>query len=157
VKVHKIEIEDFDDTDYGLIALTTTSEDYSLAFSINQKLNVSLKRQKYDHPSFGTNIDNGFSVYEFTDSKNNLSWSLVQNQRWIEVIETGVSLFNETQKKIYLFPEYKNIDFFLKIEGLESDEKLLHEIITQIKQISKVAASFLVDTDAIKSKFNLKF
>ncbi len=112
MKVHKIEIEDFDDTDYGLIALTTTFEDYSLAFSINQKLNVSLKRQKHDHPSFDTNIDNGFSVYEFTDSKNNLSWSLVQNQRWIEFIETGVSLFNETQKKIYLFPEYKNIDIF---------------------------------------------
>lgn len=157
MKVHKIEIEDFDDTDYGLIGLTTTSEDYSLAFSINQKFNISLKRQKYDHPSSGTDVDNGFSVYEFTDSKDNLSWSLVQNQRWIEVIETRVSLFNETQKKIYLFPEYKNIDFFLKIEGLESDKKLLHEIITQIKQISKVAASFLVDTDAIKSKFNLKF
>ncbi len=157
MKVHKIEIEDFEDTEYGLIALTTTSEDYSLAFSINQKLNISLKRQKYDHPTFDATIDNGFSVYEFTDSKNNLSWSLVQNQKWIEVIETRVSLFNETQTKIYLFPEYKNIDFFLKIECLESNEKLLHEIITKIKQISKVSASFLVDTDAIKSKFNLKF
>lgn len=157
MKVHKIEIEDFDDTDYGLIALTTTTEDYSLAFSINQKFNISLKRKKYDHLSFSANSNDGFSVYECTDSKNNLLWSLVQNQRWIETIENKPSLFNETQTKIYLFSEFKNIDFFLKIEGLESNEEQFREIITQIKQIRKVSVFLSVNTDAIKSKFNLKF
>lgn len=157
MKIHKIEIEDFNDTDYSLIALSTSAEDYSLTFSINQKFNISLKRQKFDHPYSAANVNNGFSVYEFTDSKNNLSWSLVQNQRWIEVVETKLSLFMETQTKIYLFPEFKNIDFFLKIEGLEYNQEQLNQIFTQIKQISKVTASFLVNTDEIKSKFNLKF
>ncbi len=157
VKVHKIEIEDFDDTDYGLIALTSSIEDYSLTFSINQEFKISLRRQQVDHAPVSGLPDSGFSVYEYKDTKNNLLWSLVQNQRWIQVSEVKPSLFEEIPNKIYLFPEFKHIDYFLKIEGFESEEEKLHEIVAKIKQIDKVAAAFLIDTETVKSKFNLKF
>jgi hypothetical protein len=41
--IHKLDLGEFDEIDYHLIAIHTSLEDYRLAFFINQKLLINLE------------------------------------------------------------------------------------------------------------------
>jgi len=157
MKVHKLDIDDFSEIDYDLIAINTTIEDYLLAFNINQVLKLMLSRHKSDIISENNEREITFSRYGFEDETRDLYWSLVQNQKWTETTENNFSLFGESQQKIYLLPEFKNVDYFLKIEGSEFDKDEIQNILYQIKKINNVSAVFMVDADNLKSKNNLIF
>jgi hypothetical protein len=43
---HKLDLGDFDEVDYYLIAIHTSLEDYRLAYFINQKLPINLSKSK---------------------------------------------------------------------------------------------------------------
>ena len=63
---------------------------------------------------------------------------------------------SEVSTTIHLLPEFKKVDFFLKIEN--SEETLnFSEIQQQLKTIESIAAIYAVDTNKIKSKNNLIF
>lgn len=157
MKVHKLDIDDFSEIDYDLIAINTTIEDYLLAFNINQVLKLTLSRQKNDIISTNNAKEVRFSRYGFEDENQDLYWSLVQNQKWIDTAENNFSLFEQVQQKVYLLPEFKNVDYFLKIEGSEFDNNEIQDILFRIKKITNVSAVFTVDTDNLKSKNNLIF
>lgn len=153
MKVHKLDIDDFSEIDYELIAINTTAEDYLLAFLINQELKLAFKRNKTDILSSGNSENIGFSRYGFEDHHRNLYWTLVQNQKWTNT-QTNSWLFEQTQQKDYLLPEFKHVDYFLKIECWEEDTA---ELLNKLKKINKVSAVFPVDIQNIKSKNNLIF
>ena len=44
--VHKLDLGEFDEIDYHLIAIHTSLEDYRLAYFINQKLPINLGKSK---------------------------------------------------------------------------------------------------------------
>ncbi len=157
MKVHKLDIDDFSEIDYDLIAINTTIEDYLLAFNINQMLKLTLSRHKNDIISTNNAKEVRFSRYGFEDENQDLYWSLVQNQKWIDTAENNFSLFEQVQQKVYLLPEFKNVDYFLKIEGSEFDNNEIQDILFRIKKINNVSAVFTVDTDNLKSKNNLIF
>lgn len=157
MKVHKLDIDDFSEIDYDLIAINTTIEDYLLAFNINQMLKLTLSRHKNDIISTNNAREVRFSRYGFEDENQDLYWSLVQNQKWIDTAENNFSLFEQVQQKVYLLPEFKNVDYFLKIEGSEFDNNEIQYILFRIKKINNVSAVFTVDTDNLKSKNNLIF
>lgn len=157
MKVHKLDIDDFSEIDYDLIAINTTIEDYLLAFNINQMLKLTLSRHKNDIISTNNAREVRFSRYGFEDENQDLYWSLVQNQKWIDTAENNFSLFEQVQQKVYLLPEFKNVDYFLKIEGSEFDNNEIQDILFRIKKINNVSAVFTVDTDNLKSKNNLIF
>lgn len=157
MKVHKLDIDDFSEIDYDLIAINTTIEDYLLAFNINQMLKLTLSRHKNDIISTNNAKEVRFSRYGFEDENQDLYWSLVQNQKWIDTAENNFSLFEQVQQKVYLLPEFKNVDYFLKIEGSEFDNNEIQDILFRIKKIINVSAVFTVDTDNLKSKNNLIF
>ena len=157
MKVHRLNVDDFSEIDYDLIAINTTIEDYLLAFNINQVLKLTLSRHKNDITSTNNTKEVTFSRYGFEDKNRDLYWSLVQNQKWTEATENNFSLFEQVQQKVYLLPEFKNVDYFLKVEGSEFDELQIQHILYQIKKINNVSAVFAVDADNLKSKNNLIF
>ena len=63
---------------------------------------------------------------------------------------------SEVSTTIHLLPEFKKVDFFLKIDN--SDEAVdFSEIQQQLNSIESIAAIYAVDTNKIKSKNNLIF
>jgi hypothetical protein len=63
---------------------------------------------------------------------------------------------SEVSTTIHLLPEFKKVDYFLKIDN--SDEAIdFSEIQQQLNAIESIAAIYVVDTNKIKSKNNLIF
>ena len=160
--IHKLDLGEFDEIDYHLIAIHTSLEDYRLAFFINQKLPINLGRSKNE---IQINIKEGetnFSRFDYYDKENIISWNLIQNKN--EVIQqktgSGQNLFSnikmEVSTKVYLLPELKKVDYFLKIENL--DEMMdLTEIQSLLNSIESISTVYAVETNKIKSKNNLIF
>ena len=160
--IHKLDIGDFDEIDYSLIAIHTSLEDYRLAYFINQKLHVNLNKSKKEIQIAVKEGEAHFSRFHYYDKKKEISWDLIQNKN--EVIhqqkEENQSLFSslelEITKKVYMLPEFKQADYFLKIEN--SNENLsLSGILNTLNTIDNIATSYIVDTNKIRSKNNLIF
>jgi hypothetical protein len=102
-----------------------------------------------------------FALYEFEDHQKYCKYFLVSNIAKGELISsTGQnSLFGEEQsafKKLYLMPEFKQVDFFLKIED-ESESISDKVLLRKIKEIPQVSTAYSIDFHQIKSKENLIF
>jgi hypothetical protein len=158
--VHKLILDDvFDEVDCTLIAIHCTIEDYRLAYLLNKHLGISLIRKSSD-----LDYSEGkcaFSIFDWEDPKQLVNWSLVSNVYKKEVYQSSnqKSLF-DTQQKItkttYLVPEYKAVNYFLKIENefnLSEEKNILNKIIT----IPQIATAFSIDISQLKSKDNLIF
>jgi hypothetical protein len=160
--IHKIYIEDFVEEDYHLIALHTSLEDYRLAYFLNRELGIGLSKSKSDIPLQVKGMKTSFIRFTFEDTKKIIQWDLVQNKNAIETIEnTAITdLFSNTvysfTSSAYLVPEYKKVDFFVKIENA-ANEIDIDKIIAQISKIEAVKLVYSVAKNKIKSKNNLIF
>ncbi|WP_445453523.1 IPExxxVDY family protein [Flavobacterium sp. 25HG05S-40] len=159
--VHKLHIEEYDEIDYQLIAIHCTLEDFRLAYYINQNLPINLKKSKCDLQVSNKEGETQFTRFVFEDEKDIL-WSLVQNQNKAVVSNMTVSqgLFSNSEDtmstKIYLIPEFKKVDYFLKIENDEVAIDMT-QITNQLKKIERISAVYSVEVEKIKSKNNLIF
>ena len=160
--IHKLDFDDFDEINYSLIAIHTSLEDYRLAYFINQKLHINLNKNIKE---IQITVKEGvahFSRFHYYEKKKDVSWDLIQNKN--EVINQqkteNQSLFSnigmEVATRVYMLPEFKKADYFLKIENSEDNSNPL-EILNLLNTIENVATTYLVDTDNIKSKNNLIF
>ncbi|REG99042.1 IPExxxVDY family protein [Flavobacterium aquicola] len=160
--IHKLNFGEFDEIDYDLIAIHTTLEDYRLAYFINQKLHVNLNKSIKEIQITDKEGEVHFSRFHYYEKKKDISWDLIQNIN--EVIqkkkEDNQSLFTnfdiEVAKKVYMIPEFKKVNYFLKIENSEDDTNLL-KIQSELNSIDQIAASYIVEINKIKSKNNLIF
>jgi hypothetical protein len=160
--IHRLDLGEFDEIDYHLIAIHTSLEDYRLAYFINQKISLNLSRNKNE---IQINIKEGetkFSRYVYDDKKNGIFWNLIHNKN--EVIQqkndNSQNLFSnikmDISTKVYLLPEFKKVDYFLKIENLEDTIDLKH-IQTLLNTIENISTVYSVEINKIKSKNNLIF
>ena len=160
--IHKLDLGEFDEIDYHLVAIHTSLEDYRLAYFINQKFPINLSKNKNE---IQINIKEGetkFSSFFYDDKKNGVFWNLIQNKN--EVIqqkkESSQTLFSnikmEVATKVYLLPEFKKVDYFLKIENLEETMDLT-QIQILLNTIENISTVYMVETNKIKSKNNLIF
>ncbi len=160
--VHKLDFEDFDEINYQLVAIHTSLEDYRLAYFINKKLPINLSSNKNE---IHINIKEGetkFSRFYYYDKEKETSWNLIQNKN--EVIQNkkdnNQNLFSnlniEVSTKVFLLPEFKKVDYFLKIENTEEvmDVAAIQFLLNTIENIS---TAYYVNTNKIKSKNNLIF
>lgn len=158
--VHKLNINDFDEVDYDLIAIHTSLVDYRLTYFINQKLPIILGKNKIEIHINSNEDETYFSRFTYEDTKKNISWNLIQNKRTISINnkEKSNTLFSnsEISKKIYLLSEFKKVDYFLKIENIDFSFDT-NTIINRIHKIDLVSAVYKVEKDQIKSKNNLIF
>ena len=154
--VHKLIHEE---ASYTLIAIYTTIEDYRLAYLLNSYLKIHLTRQRTDLDY--NNGKSSFSIFEWEDIKYLTTWNLVHNVCKLETYQktNEQSLFASEEKiteTSYLIPEYKQVNYFLKIDTeFDTDqEKLIIDTILKIPQVSTV---YSVDGNQLKSKNNLIF
>jgi len=160
--IHKLDFGEFDEIDYSLIAIHTALEDYRLAYFINQKLHVNLNKSIKEIQITDKEGEVHFSRFHFYEKKKDISWDLIQNIN--EVIqqkrEGNQNLFTnfdiEVAKKVYMIPEFKKVNYFLKIENSEDNTNLL-EIQSELNSIDQIATNYIVDINKIKSKNNLIF
>lgn len=160
--IHKISLGEFDEIDYHLIAIHTLLEDYRLAYFINKNLPIILGKSDDEVQINVKEGETKFSRYYYHDAENGISWNLVQNKN--EVIQhnkgNAENLFSdiidEISTKVYLLPEFKKADYFLKIDNIE-DSIDVEELRTKLKTIENISTAYSVDIEQIKSKNNLIF
>ena len=160
--IHKLDFGEFDEIDYSLIAIHTTLEDYRLAYFINQRLHVNLNKSIKEIQITDKEGEVHFSRFHYYEKKKDISWDLIQNIN--EVIqqkkEDNKGLFTnfelEVAKKVYMIPEFKKVNYFLKIENSEDNTNLI-EIQSELNSIDQIATNYIVDINKIKSKNNLIF
>jgi hypothetical protein len=159
---HKLDLGDFDDIDYYLIAIHTALEDYRIAYFINQRLPINLSKSKDEVHISIKEGETKFSRYNYYDNENAVSWNLIQNKSEVVQHKQALSqnLFSnvpmEISTKVYLLPEFKKVDYFLKIENTEDCMKAL-KIKKLLNEIESVSTVYSVDNTKIKSKNNLIF
>ncbi|MEN9655593.1 MAG: hypothetical protein RL311_501 [Bacteroidota bacterium] len=160
--IHKLDLDEFDEIDYYLIAIHTTLEDYRLAYFINQHLPTNLSKSKEEIHISIKEGETQFSRFYFNDDDNFISWNLIQNKNEVvgnkEIINQDLfsNSAQEVATKVFLLPELKKVDYFLKIESDEDDVKI-SDIIKKLKTIKSLSTVYVVDTETIKSKNNLIF
>jgi hypothetical protein len=160
--IHKLDLGEFDEIDYYLIAIHTSLEDYRLAFFINQILPINLSKSKSE---IQINIKEGetnFSRFYYNDEESAITWNLIQNKNEVIQYKKGntQNLFSnitmEVSTKVFLLPEFKKVDYFLKIEN-NDDAMNVSKLQIILNTIDSVSTVYIVDTNKIKSKNNLIF
>jgi len=160
--IHKLDLGEFDEIDYHLIAIHTSLEDYRLAYFINQTLLINLCKNGNE---IQINIKEGetkFSRFSYENVENTIHWNLIQNKN--EVIqqknEKSQNLFSnidmEVSTKVFLLSEFKKVDYFLKIENMDNMMNV-DEIQVLINTIDSISTAYSVDSTKIKAKNNLIF
>jgi hypothetical protein len=157
--LHKLLVDDFYDDTYKLIAVHCRLEDYRLAYSLNQNLNLKLER-KPDDLDFKY-LKSSYSVFEWNNEAQYVTWNLVSNVCKKEedgFYSTG-TLFETGEKVLKTFnliSELQSVDYFIKI----SDEiKIINEdlILSRLQTIPEIITSYAVNPLKIKSKDYLIF
>ena len=140
--------------DFILIALHSSLEDHALAYALNNELKIKLSRSRED---FELSENNSFPVFEWKDEINDRDWILIPNLNVKEENLNRQDLFENVMSQTvhHLIPEHKEVDFFLKIE--QGDESLDEELMKHILTIPNIVTAYLVDTEQLKSKYNLIF
>lgn len=158
--VHKLILDDtFDDSVYTLTAIHCRLEDFRLAYLLNKHLGICLSRKVSDLDA--KNGQASYSIFEWEDVKQLITWSLVSNICKTEEIQQidYKSLFDNQEKitkTFHLLPEYKTVNYFLKIDG-ELSIKKARSITEAILNIPQVATAYSIDSGQLKSKDNLIF
>lgn len=147
---HKI-LEDFYDEWFVLIALHSNMEDHTLAYVLNSTLKTRFKRSKQD-----VDIAENFSfpMFEWFDEKTDCNWHLFQNGTLGQDDINMSGLFKDmpSSAKHHLVPEYREVDYFIKI-----DQEVSETIVKSIQEIPTVMTAYMVDCEKLNSKNNLIF
>jgi len=158
--IHKLFEDDFEEDNYTLIAIHCSTEDYRLAYLLNNNLNLKLARKREDLDY--NYMEASFSIYEWNDEKNFVTWNLVANtsRKEVEQVASAGSLFSNQQGKRtvskFLIPEQKKVDYFVKISS-ENQVKSPKIILSKINAVAEVITAYILDANQLKSKNNLIF
>jgi len=116
--LYKLLVDDFFDTSFSLLAIHCGLEDYRMAYLLNKQLGLNLSRMSrdLDYKYFAAS----YSVYEWYNEENQISWNLISNvcKKEEDSLQSSGSLFNlqnKVLKTYHLLPEYKNVDYLIKI------------------------------------------
>ncbi len=157
----KLDLEDFLDTsDFALIGIHSPLESYRLAYFLNAELQIHLSKQKEDL-DYGNN--KCYEIFEWEDVHKFATWHLVSNSCSVEIIETEIdntlfSLQNQQSFETYhLIPEYKKVNYFLKITDDAITDFQVQELLKKIQNIPNVITAYTVNPAELKSKTNLIF
>ncbi|MDO6621247.1 IPExxxVDY family protein [Oceanihabitans sp. 1_MG-2023] len=157
--MRKLILEDFiDDIDYTLIGIHCSIEDYRLTYLVNHYLGLKLKRKDVDIEYKDTS---SYSIFEWNDQKQQTIWNLVANISKIEVNDAvdATSLFVNQEKFTktnYLIPEYKKVNFILKISD-DPYQHLQKQALNKILEIPQVITAFGIDANKLKTTEQLIF
>ncbi len=138
-KIHKLVLQP--DLDFYLIGIASHEHDYRLSWMLNNHLGLALVRTEnltFLHKK--TSQKQEFPHYYYNDAEKNISYHLITNY----------------SADGYLLSELKNVDFLLRIFGINSD-LLKNEMLIRIKKIEGILTAFPVDANNIKQKERITF
>lgn len=144
--------EDLYDEEFSLVGIHTNLEDYALAYALNEALKIRLKRVVEDL-SFSSTIS--YPCFEWKDELYDQNWALFINTCITSHETKPNDLFPEelSYTSHQLVPEYKEVNYLLKMD----DSELNADLLTKIKGIPKVVTAYAIETEKLKSKPNLIF
>ncbi len=158
----KLVLDEEMDEPFALVAIHCSEEEYKVAYLLNTQLGTKLKRRSSDLDFSNNGLIVTYPIYDFEDTQKYSSYQLVANKCRFEnlslhsplgLFDTGVS---EKEKTHYLLPEYKKVDYILKIYS-DFEAFSLRQIISEINEIKQVISAYTLDMNDIKSKNNLIF
>ena len=149
--IHRLSSDDLE-KDYKLIAIHSDIEPYKLAFEINKKLKIQLKRSSFDL-SF-KNKSSIFDLYKHISEVFNTKLYLILNKSTDKKKIEGQLLFENFDEQSYLIPELRKAQYLLKIEGGGFD---IDNLLKKLNEIDNVISSYRTEISSIKSKYNLIF
>lgn len=159
---HKLLYDEEFEEPFAVIAIHCSEEEYKVAYLINKFLNTRFKRRKLDIDSTFDGLITTFPLFDFTDEVNHNQYYLVSNKcRTMEAsLQSSGSLFSEMNsekaKDHFLLPEFKKVDYFMKIYS-DFENETLTTFISEINKIKQIISAYIVEIDTIKSKNNLIF
>lgn len=158
--IFKMQIEDFDDHEYTLVAIHSQLEDYRLAYFLNQNLNLLLHKEQKKvviKSKFGETF---FSKFTFENEELDMIWTLIQNKNEIVTTNSISNLFAtntlQSETNVYLLSELKNVDYLLKIENPIYNFDL-SAVLNKISTIDEVMTTYIIPNQNLISKNNLIF
>lgn len=155
--IHKIQIAEFLDFDYELIAIHSSVEDYRLAYFLNKELGIRLSKNRLDIELQTKNGKSSFEHFIYDDEKNDVCWHLVANKSEVDLsAKQNIGLFENITSASCLIPEFKTADYILKIENVDTVFDI-ENVVTIIKKIPFISLVYNIEQDKIKSKNNLIF
>jgi hypothetical protein len=156
--LHKLLVDDFYDDTYKLIAIHCGLEDYRLAYLLNRSLDLNLTRKEEDLDF--EYLKSSYSIFEWNNTSQYVTWNLISNvckKEEDSLYSTGLFQTNQRVLKTFnLVPEYKRVDFFIKIsdEIQNVNEKI---ILNRLQSIPQIVTSYSVNPSELKSKDHLIF
>lgn len=155
---HKLLLDDVED-DYHLLAIHSSLEEFKMAFLLNLNLHLSLKRTRFDVDFNHGEIQALYPLFFFREPTKYRTYYLFKNKfkGSVKKVVSSGSLFIEEENSTqltYLIPEYKKVDYFLKIED-DLGEELIQDILNSISKIPRVITTYIVDVNQLKSRNNL--
>ena len=156
MQVHSLDIEDFYEDNYTLIAIHTALEDFKLAYLLNNNLDTLFSKAIYSLDFESKDSKPSFSVYNYINEEYDFEWYLISNSYTEERTNASDTIVLATETNTYLIPEKKTVDYFIKIVG-EPTQETIYKTVDKIKQINQVVTSYTVETNSLKSKQFLIF
>ena len=130
----KIKLTYNPDYEFVLIGISCHEDDYRLAWSINNDLNLTLSK-KEDISVFNKKYSEtqNFSVFAHNDETNLTLYNLISNRC----------------KNGFLIKEYNKFDYFLQIYG-ELTESDINDILKKMKKNNDIIIAVKLDLSKIK-------
>lgn len=127
---------DDDECNFSLIGIFSHEKDYKLCWLINKHLNCNFIRTE-DLEFFDKKANRSFSYsnYKFDYEKDFISFHLLSNYN----------------NKDVLIPEAQGVNYIFMIKGT-TDEKLLNQIITELKEIKTILIAFPIKMEILDNK-----
>jgi len=155
---HKLVLDDVEDS-YHLLAIHSSLEEFKMAFLLNTNLQLSLRRAAVDVDFNHGEIQALYPLYSFKETAKYRTYYLFKNKfkGSVKKVVSSGSLFVEEEistQLTYLIPEYKKVDYFLKIED-DLEEEHIQDLLNMISRIPRVITTYIVDVNQLKSKNNL--
>ena len=156
---HKLQLDSFEEEPYTLLAIHCSEEAFKVAYLLNRRLYTQFKRRRMDldFPSEGLVVS--FPIFHFADHNYNQFYLVANKCRYVESgLQISGGLFSEAERTTthFLLPEFKKIDYFLKIYS-DFENISLQTLVAKIKAIEQIVSVYPLQPEAIKRKNNLIF
>lgn len=159
---HKLLLDDELQEDFSVVAIHCSGEAYKMAYLLNKHVGLRLQRKTVDLDYSNDGLEVTFPIFEYENELKYMSYHLVANKcKSISAqLQSSGGLFDEQQDdKIvwtYVLPEFKNVDFILKIES-DVEKAPIRNLVSDINEIREVISAYSLDYETIRSKTNLIF
>lgn len=155
---HKLLLDEVEE-DYLLLAIHSSLEDYKITYFLNKYLQINFSRARQDIDFNHGAVQALYPLFLYKEPAKYRNYFLIKNkyQGPVKKVTSSGSLFTEedvTTKSSFLIPEYKEVDYFIKIDE-DLNQAQLQVLINKIAAIPSIQTVYEIDHTQLKSKNNL--